>query len=486
MEQLQASQLAKMAKGTIVAGDGRVEISSVSINSKEITAGALFVPIVGERVDAHKFIDMALEQGAVATFTSKPVANYIPGKVYIQVDDTVAALQRVAEQYRHQFSLQLIGITGSVGKTTTKEMIAAGLEDSYKVLKTKGNMNSQIGLPLMMFEIDSTMDIAVIEMGMSEPGEMARLAKIADPDLVVMTNIGVSHIGQLGSQENIRKEKMHILDYAKENTTLYINGDDPLLRQIEAFVEAAKQGEAVDEKLVDSATYQALQHVQVVTFGLGEDCQIRASQIEGTAEGQKFVYSGNTVETVLSLNVLGEHNVKNATVAVAIAQKMQVPIASATAGLLAYKPIAMRGQKYQCAGRTIIDDTYNASPDSMKSAISVLLQLEGINKRIVVFADVLELGAVSYDCHYQVGQYLANACTKDRKIDLVVTVGTEAKAILKGVTDTTDAIVVQAFDTNADALDYLYTHSEAGDGMIVKGSRGMHMEEIVEGCKKWS
>ena len=245
MKAISVSALAKAVGGKIIYGDGDKQITSVSTNSKEIKEGALFVPIVGERVDAHKFIPMALEAGAVATFTAKEVEEFKDGKVYIQVSDTLEALQSAAAYYRSLFSFTLIGITGSVGKTTTKEMIAAALETKKKVVKTKGNMNSQVGLPLMMFEIEEDTEVAVIEMGMSEVGEMSRLASIAKPDIAVLTNIGVSHIGQLGSKENIRKEKMNIINQFNGNNLVFVNGNDILLQEIKTFSHDCRNGNLV-------------------------------------------------------------------------------------------------------------------------------------------------------------------------------------------------------------------------------------------------
>ena len=231
MEIMNVKQAAKAVKGTIIHGDTDIYISSVSTNSKELENGALFVPIVGEVHDAHDFIEDAYKHGAVACFTSKDDV-YHEGIVCIKVEDTLRALQDLASYYRNQFDISLIGITGSVGKTTTKEMISAALATKYKTLKTAGNMNSQVGLPLMMLRIEKEHDIAVIEMGISQENEMQRLSSIARPDLSVLINIGVSHIEQLKTKENIRKEKLCIINNSKEDSYLFINGDDPLLRDI--------------------------------------------------------------------------------------------------------------------------------------------------------------------------------------------------------------------------------------------------------------
>lgn len=479
MKTIYAQELADAVGGILLSGNGDVAISSVSTNSKEIEEEALFVPIVGERVDAHRFIDMALEAGATATFTARECEQYLQGKAYIKVEDTLEALQKAAAWYRGQFHVKMIGITGSVGKTTTKEMIAAAVETKYKTLKTRGNMNSQVGLPLMMFELDDSVEVAVIEMGMSEVGEMSRLAAIAKPDMVVMTNIGVSHIGQLGSKENIRKEKMNIIDQFTGGNYVFVNGDDPLLHEMKQYVADAKRGFMPKESLFDRVTMDKLFLATVQEFGSSPNFEYCARQNVVVGDSQRFLFTAKGVSEQVELGVLGAHNVNNATVALAIAMNLGIEPAMAKKGLFAYRPISMRGQTYQCNGMKIIDDTYNASPDSMKSGVSVLLETAGIQRRIAVFADVLELGEVSRECHYDVGAYIAKTQNNGVWVDMVLTVGTEAKAICDGVADSGASIVTKAFETNQQVIDFLKEHTKAGDGILVKGSRGMHMEEVV-------
>lgn len=320
MKAIKAVTLAEAVGGKLLSGKEDLLITSVSTNSREIQEGALFVPIIGERVDAHDFIDMALDAGAVAVFTQREIKEYKEGKAYIQVTDTLLALQLVAAYYRKQFSIPLIGITGSVGKTTTKEMIAAALSTGKKVLKTKGNMNSQVGLPLMMFELEDDIDIAVIEMGMSEVGEMHRLSSVAKPDIAVITNIGVSHIGQLGSKENIRKEKMNIIDEFSGGNQIYVNGDDVLLGELKEFVNTAKTGKEVPVELFDEETRQKLKEIQVLEFGISEHCTYRGENIKTIGERTHFTYCSPSGKEDVVLSVLGNHNVNNAVVSLAIAE----------------------------------------------------------------------------------------------------------------------------------------------------------------------
>lgn len=463
METLCIAEVAYAVNGKVLYGDPEGTIHSVSTNSNEVEKGGLFVPLIGERVDAHNYIPNALNQGANAVFTSRELSEFLEGKVYILVKDTLIALQALASYYREQFSIPIIGVTGSVGKTTTKEMIAAVLEEKYKVLKTSGNMNSQVGVPLMMFQIQREHEIAVIEMGISEFGEMEKLAAIVKPSVGVMTNIGVSHIAQLKNQENIRNEKLNLIKQSEENAALYINGDDVLLKDIS------------DNK----AYYQPiLKEISVYTYGIMNLCDYRGIEVEIRGDETYFIYSTKGVEKEIILGVLGIHNVYNALVSLAIGERFQVPHEMAEKALYRYRPIAMRGQIQTIDGISFIDDTYNASPDSMKSGIEVLLNLPYCKRRVAVLADVLELGELSYDCHYDLGKYIAG-----KNLDLVVTIGSEAKVITEAICRYDKTILTMSFLTNQEAIVYLKGCLKSGDGVLIKGSRGMRTEEILLGLK---
>lgn len=476
MKQIRIKDIVTAVGGELLCGEEDAFVTSVSTNSKEIEPGALFVPIIGERVDAHKFIEGAISLGAVATFTSRHNStDELKGTAaYIRVDDTLKALQDFAAYYRSLFSVPVIGITGSVGKTTTKEMVAAALETRHHVLKTAGNMNSQVGLPLMMFQITDQTEIAVIEMGMSEVGEMKRLAKIARPETAIMTNIGVSHIGQLGSRENIRKEKLNIINQMTEDGHLYVNNDDDLLTQI-------KRDDQID---LNEETKQILPKVACSYYGMNENADAYAKDIKTVDGHTKFTFVWKGKEEEITLSVLGIHNVGNALAALMVAQQYGIDPSVAKEGLMAYAPIAMRGQIYEHNGYQVIDDTYNASPDSIKSGINVLLELEAPKRRVAVLADVLELGAVSKACHYEVGEYVGTYHNQTKKVDILVTIGCEAKEIKRGALEQNPKLIAKDFDDNKEAISYLKQVVQAGDGILIKGSRGMHLEEIVNALKE--
>lgn len=470
MEKLTLKEVIKAVGGKLVAGDENLSIDYISTNSKDIKANTLFIPIVGERIDAHDFINNAFELGAVATFTSRKLYdnknNHMDikeGAAYIEVDNTLAALQALARYYRSKFDIPVIGITGSVGKTTTKEMIASALETKYKVLKTAGNMNSQVGLPLTLFGIDKSHQVAVIEMGMSEFGEMKILANIAKPTIAVITNIGVSHIGQLKTRSNILKEKLSIITEFNKENRLYMNGNDSLLAEL-----------AINKDDINA---------KALYFGTTELCDHKASNIQTMIGKTYFTFSSvlgsDTVSEDIELGVLGVHNVYNALVALVIAKELGIEPSLSKVGLRQYRPIAMRGQIEEVGGVKLIDDTYNASPDSIKGAIEVLLNLEHTGRKIAVLADVLELGGLSYDCHYDIGVFIATT-----QIDEVVVVGEESRAIIKAITDSKASIITSAFTNNENAIAYIKTKIKENDAVLVKGSRGMHTDEIIEALKR--
>ena len=487
---VKVEQLVAAVGGELLNGDKNQLIKNITIDSREQAEDALFVPIIGEKTDGHKYVAGALASGAKTLFMQKESAYKEEilslaaeaNASVVAVEDTVAALQQFAAWYRTCFDVPVVGITGSVGKTTTKEMISAALETEMKVLKTIGNKNSQIGLPLMMFYLDNSYDIAVIEMGMSEVGEMGNLAFVAKPECAVMTNIGVAHIAQLGSKENIRKEKLNIVNEFDANSVLFVNGNDTLLHKL--ATEITQKSVTID---CDKETLPVLKETRAVTYGISEN--VNAPEYDVTAvnlvtDGSGIGFTAvvkaenGEIRIPVKLKVFGNHNVMNALAAIAVAMRYGIAPERAAEGLAQYEPIAMRGQIKKENGVTWIDDTYNASPDSMKSGAQVMLSLEG-TRRIAVFADVLELGEASEHLHREVGAYLAKLKEQDRVCDILVTVGTQAAYIAEEA-EKQGMQQVHSFSSNGEAVTYLKGILTAGDVVLVKGSRGMHTEEIVE------
>lgn len=484
---VKVEQLVTAVGGELLTGSDSQIIKDVIIDSREKSEDSLFVPIIGEKTDGHKYVAGALAGGAKTLFMQKEsaykeeilsLAKEAEACV-VAVEDTVAALQDFATWYRNQFELPVVGITGSVGKTTTKEMISAALETEKKVLKTVGNKNSQIGLPLMMFYLDDSYDIAVIEMGMSEVGEMKNLAAVARPECAVMTNIGVAHIAQLGSKENIRKEKLNIVNEFDKNSVLFVNGNDTLLNKL--ATEITQKSITID---CDEASRVVLKDTKAFTYGISAAEEFDISAVDlvtgGSGIGFKAVISadGNRQMVPVQLKVYGNHNVMNALAAIAVAMRYGISPQKAAEGLAEYEPIAMRGQIKTVNGITWIDDTYNASPDSMKSGAQVMLSLEG-KRHIAVLADVLELGEASEQLHREVGAFLATLTEQGRTTDILVTVGNQAAFIA----DEAKKLGIKqavSFTSNTEATGFLKNTLTMGDVVLVKGSRGMHTEEIVK------
>ena len=487
MKPVKVEEIVNATGGVLLCGRTDTLIQKVVIDSREEAKQALFVPIVGEKTDGHRYVKGAIANGAKALFINQgtefqeQILNLAKEKevAVIEVEHTVTALQQFASWYRSCFSIPVIGITGSVGKTTTKEMIASALETKKNVLKTIGNKNSQIGLPLMMFYLDDFHEVAVIEMGMSEVGEMKNLAFVAKPECAVITNIGVAHIAQLGSQEAIRKEKLAIANEFSDGSVLFVNGSDRLLA--ETVTQITHNEITID---CTAKTKEALEKTTPITYGIGEGFTYSAKKIRTAEQGISFTVcykeQGELVEFPIQLKVYGEHNVLNALAAIAVANHLGIDTKTAIRGLEQYEPIAMRGQIKKVDGITWIDDTYNASPDSMKSGANVLLSVAG-KRHIAVFADVLELGECSEQLHREVGAYLANLKKNDKMVDVLITVG-EQSIFLAEEAKQQGLQQVSSFSSNPEASVYLKEFLQEGDVVLVKGSRGMKTEEIMKMC----
>lgn len=441
---LTVSQIAEMAGGELLSGDGSVLVTTFFTDSRCAAPGKMFVPIRGEKNDGHDFITNALAAGAAASFSDHPVD--VDGPLVL-VDDCRAALQRVGGAYRARFEIPIVGITGSVGKTTAKEMIAQGLTAGHHVYKTKGNANSQVGVPITACGIEPEHTAAVIEMGVSMPGEMERIARVVKPTCGVITTIGTSHLEFMGTRENILAEKSHMADYLPAGAPLFVNGDNDLLPGLR------------------SDTYQ------IVTFGLGEACSWRAEEIAENPEGDGMTFVCVSPEgqgQKVYLPVLGEHNVRNALAAMAVGGYLGQSMEDTARALADYTPPAMRQQTVEHEGVTVIDDSYNASPDSMRSALNVLASRPNAGRKIAVLAGMRELGSYTRQGHLDTGAY-----AKDKGVELLA-VGELGEVIAQGYGD--GAVCVK---DNAEAAAWLKERLRPGDAVLVKGSRGMKTEEIV-------
>lgn len=460
MEHMVVSDIVEAVGGKLLCGNNNAIVTNVQIDSRNVVDGTLFVALVGEKTDAHKFINKCFEQGAVCCITQKKDINKNGTLIY--VDNTLTALQKLGSWYRDKFNCTVIGITGSVGKTTTKEMIYSALSYKLDVMKTRGNMNSQIGLPVTILDIEKGNDCAVIEMGVSMFDEMNHLVDIAKPKCAVITNIGVSHIENFKTQENILKEKIKITTNFTDDSVLFINGDDDNLRNVHKYT-----------------------NVKTITFGIDTKCDYNAENIVYAEDRTTFtMINGNNKQDV-TLNVIGEHNVLNALASFAVGNYMGINNANIAVGLKNYIAPPLRQQIYKLDNNiTLIDDSYNASPDSMRSAIKTLI-LVGNNttnrngKKIAILADMLELGDIAINEHKKIGEYLAN-----HKIDCVITIGELAKNIVIEAVNVKPSIINKSFMDNNSAYEYVKSIIKSNDTILIKGSRGMKTDEIVKKIKE--
>ncbi|MGN0158145.1 MAG: UDP-N-acetylmuramoyl-tripeptide--D-alanyl-D-alanine ligase [Brotaphodocola sp.] len=451
MEHMTVNDIVTATGGRLLCGDGEMELKNISIDSRTMKGQDLFVPLVGEKVDAHRFIHQAFSAGAAAVLTSEH-DEMNEEHPWIRVQDTKKALQDIGSFYRNRLDLPLIGITGSVGKTTTREMIAAALSASYRVYKTPGNSNSQVGVPITLSQITSEDEIGVLELGMSMPGELTVIAKIARVDMAVITNVGITHIEQLGSQENIYREKMTIQDGLKDGGILFLNGDDPMLKETRA-----KEG------------------CSTIYYGTGKNSEYRAEDIRLEDGFPVFTAVCKGERIPVRLSVRGRHNVLNAMVALAVADANHVPLMAAAECVGRFDGFQNRQQVYDCKGVIILDDTYNASPVSMIAALEVLHSMKNSGRKVAVLADMKELGSDSLRYHREIGQWL-----KTHPVDVLYTLGELALEIEKGASE--DGGSCACFHFEAEDIQELYESIKEmlkpGDSVLLKGSNSMKLSEV--------
>lgn len=449
MEILNLSEIAKACGGTYST---EAEIKGVCIDTRKITEGCLFICIKGERFDAHTFVNEAFEKGAAAVMICEDIE--VNG-AFVKVQDTARALLELSGYYRSKFNIPVVGLTGSVGKTTTKEFTYLVVNAKYNAIKTLGNLNNEIGLPQMLFQIDKSVEAAVIEMGMNHFGEIHRLACAAKPTVGIITNIGVSHIENLGSREGILKAKLELLDGLEENAPLILNGDNDLLK-----------------------TVKSDRH-RVYFYGIDCEADFKAVDIKEADGNTEFTLKYFGKEQKIVIPVIGIHNVYNALAAFAAGYFLGVEPQAAADALGTYKAEGMRQKSVIVNGITSIEDCYNASPDSMKAALQTLASTHG-NKKIAVLSDMLELGDYSRQAHYSVGEMAA-----ENKVDHLLCVGDESKYIVEGA-KAKGLENAYLFDTKEALCDKLSDLAESGDVIIFKASRGMHLEDVIsELYKRW-
>lgn len=423
------------------------EVSSIYTDSRKIEKNSLFIPIKGERVDGHDFIENVFEMGALVTLSEKKLDEEFP---YVLVDSSLQALKDLAEFYLQQLQIPVVGVTGSVGKTSTKEMIASVLEQKYNTLKTDGNFNNEIGLPLTVFRLRDEHEAAVLEMGISDFGEMSRLTKVARPDIAVITNIGLCHLENLKSRDGILQAKTEIFEGLKENGSIILNGDD--------------------DKLATVTEYHG---ICPVFFGYNEDNSIYADQIENLGlKGVKCCIHTAQGEFKVQIPVPGMHMVMNAMAACGVGLAMGLSLEQIKAGIESLKPVRGRTNIIYGENYTVIDDCYNANPVSMKASIDVLM--DALGRKVCVLGDMFELGEQEAALHAQVGEYAA-----EKSLDLLVTIGNLSRHISEAAAVNEKCKCIH-FDTKQQAFEELPKFLQKGDSILVKASHGMEFPEVVE------
>ena len=454
MKNFTAGQFLEACGGTFYGPSGILEqnIQGVKVDSRQIRKGDLFIATVGERTDGHRFIPGVFEKGALCAVSQQKLTD--PAGPYILVKDTLQALKDGAEAYRKTLSIPVIGVTGSVGKTSTKEMIASVAAQKYKVHKTLGNFNNEWGLPITIFEMKEEHQVAVLEMGVNHFGEMRRLSAVATPDICVITNIGVAHLEFFKTREGILQEKSSMIQDMKNGGTIILNGDDDLLKET-----VGKPG------------------VRTVYYGLGENCQYRAEEIRNWDGGVEFTAVAGEKRQLVRLSVMGEHNVRNALAAIAVCDAMGMSLSEAAKGLSSFHGFEHRQQVFKGSRFTVLDDSYNASPASMKAALKVLMELPG-KRHIAVLADMKELGEGSPEYHREVGEYAGSL-----GLSLAAVWGTDMKEFAKGLRETGDTPVAE-FAGKDELAAFLEREVQEGDCLLFKGSNSMGVSVLAERFKK--
>lgn len=449
--ELSFKEIVEAINGKVVVR-GRENFNNVCIDTRKIQKDNIYIAIKGERFDGNKFVIDAFKKGASIAIVSEilfDIDKEEEAQTVILVDNTEKALLDLASFYRKKLGLKVVGVTGSCGKTSTKDLIAAFLSEKYKVFKTKGNFNNQIGLPLMILELDSTYDVAVLEMGMSDLGEIDVLAKCARPDIAVITNIGLSHIENLKTQDNILKAKSEIFNYFDESNCLIINGEDKNLLKIK-------------DKCFE-----------ILRIGYNHEYDVYAFNIILMEDNTTFSIQDNNQEIIFNIPMAGKHNILNSMLAIAVAKKFKLSFEEMKLGIKNLEATSMRLEVIKRDKITIINDCYNASPDSMKSSMDVLSAYKK-GRKIAILGTMNELGDEAVNAHTEVGSY-----AKD-KVDLLIAIGSYKECFRKGYS--LDSILT--FEDKKDFIDDLKTIIKENDVILVKASRGMKFEEIVNSLEE--
>ncbi|NLL66195.1 MAG: UDP-N-acetylmuramoyl-tripeptide--D-alanyl-D-alanine ligase [Clostridiaceae bacterium] len=452
MKSLSAETISKMVQGKLAASS-EIVVNQVSIDTRTLKKGSLFIAIKGERFDGHDYIKQAVANGASLVMVREGIA--LPDNTSaIFVTDTLKALGMLAHEYRKLFSIPIVAVTGSVGKTSTKEMISAILAAKYNVHKSKGNFNNDIGLPLSVLELDDEHEVAVFEMGMRGFGEISTLSYIVNPDISVITNIGISHIERLGTRQNILKAKLEILNGMKKQGVVILNGDDELLSGLKGL----------------------LQH-KTLFYGIDENQDIWAYDLSSKGEeGVYFQVKTDKNDMKLFIPAPGLHNVHNALAGIAVAETLNMNESEIRKGLEGFSGGQMRLSIEDKDGIKFINDSYNAAPSSMTAALEVLCEIAGPRRRWAILGDMLELGDWAQEAHKKIGRLVSES-----GIEYMVAIGSLAKWYVEGAEeDSSSKTITRLFNTASEAKPYIEALVQKGDVLLFKGSRMIKLDILVQ------
>ena len=453
MKKMTIEKIVEISKGNLVNGSREAEYSGFSIDSRNIKKNELFIVI-----DSEKYISEAFEKGAAGCITQdeikKEIKEKYPDKVIIKVENVIKALQDIAQYKIQQYSIPIVAITGSVGKTSTKDMVANVMNQKYKTLKTEGNYNNHIGLPLTILKLEDH-EAIVLEMGMNHLGEIRRLTQIARPTIAVITNIGTSHIGILGSRENILKAKLEILEGMNDNGILVINNDNDLLNEWNKKVRRNN----------------------VITYSLEKESIYKPYDIQILEQGSTYKIKIKEKEYRIEVPISGRHFIENSLCAISIGQLLEIEMPQIMKGIKTFQLSKKRMEIEQINQITIINDFYNASYDSVKPALEYLSIIKG-NKKIAVLGDMLELGEYSKELHRKVGEEVIK-----NKIDILITVGEYSKYIAEATKESNKTTIIYICKNNQEAIKKIREITKENDVILLKASNGMKFNEILEGIR---
>ena len=433
-------------------GDIEEKLQGVCIDSRRVVEGNLYVPIHGVNNNGHLFVRQAIENGAKAVLWERKEENPPSDVVVILVDDTTVALQQLAKAYRNQLNMKVIGVTGSNGKTSTKDILASVLSKRYITQKTLGNYNNEIGVPLTLLSLSENVEVAVVEMGMENLGELSFLTHIVEPDIAIISNVGTAHLENLGTMENIAKAKLEITEGLKASGLFIYNGDQELLRK--AVIQAAIPG-----------------HIRIRTFGTLNHNDFVVSNVRQDEQGLDFTIN---MDKHFHLDMIGKHQAMNASAAYIAARALFMSDEEIAEGYKSIEKTGLRNELVRCAKCLILNDSYKSNPQSALAALDTMEEFD-ISYKIAVLGDMLELGETSDMIHYTLGKDLRNY-----QLQEVLTIGDMARYITQGANNNLENTFIRHFQSKEDLLAYLrpYIHKECM--ILVKGSRGMKLDEIVD------